>query len=902
MYAGYAKMDKIYKEINLKGEIMKNLLIIDGNSIVNRAFYGIKLLTNKFGLYTNGIYGFLKIMFKNIDEVKPDYICVAFDLKAPTFRHKMYKEYKAQRKGMPEELRVQMPVLKEVLQAMNIAIIEKEGFEADDIIGTISRICDEDGIKCHILTGDKDDLQLASDTTDVLLTVTRMGNTTTTVYDAKKVFEDYGVTPTEFVDVKGLMGDSSDNVPGVKGIGEKTAFGYIQKFKSIENLYENLDDEIVKKAARQKLIDGKEMAFLSKKLCTIDRNVPLECSLKDFAKKEYNVPRLTELFINLEFNAFLKDLSQEDDKADINTELIFIENEDGLIKSLSDVKEEFIYKFYKTGKKADAFAFASEDKLYFAYGEILCEKAFGRLKEIFEDETIIKISNDIKSDMLLLDLYDIKLDSSYFDIGIAGYIISPSKSSYDTASLALDFLSVAIPNEKESFGSGKDKKDFKTIDKNALCRFVAGEIVYIKELKKYEEEKIKSDGQEMLLNKVELPLVRVLADMEISGFKIDKDSLRSFTDDLTEKIENYEKEIYSLAGEEFNINSTKQLGVVLFEKLGLKIIKKTKTGYSTDAAVLDKLIGTHPIIEKIIEYRRSAKLKSTYGDGLLAVINEETGKIHSSFNQTVTTTGRISSTEPNLQNIPMRREEGREIRKMFVPSCSDNILIDADYSQIELRILSSLSGDEAMAEAFRENEDIHASTASRVFGVPRQDVTPLLRSRAKAVNFGIVYGMGDYSLSQDLHISVKEAKAYIESYFEKYASVKKYLDTTVENARKDGYVTTLFGRRRYIPEINATNFMQRSFGERVAMNTPIQGTAADIIKIAMVDVHRELKNEGLKAKLILQVHDELIIEAPKEEAEKAMSILEKCMTNAAKLTVPLVAEAAMGESWYDAHQ
>lgn len=884
---------------------MKNLLIIDGNSIVNRAFYGIKLLTNKFGLFTNGIYGFLKIMFKHIEEINPDYICVAFDLKAPTFRHKMYKEYKAQRKGMPQELRVQMPVLKEVLQAMNIAIIEKEGYEADDIIGTVSRICDEDGIKCHILTGDKDDLQLASDNTDVLLTVTRMGNTTVTVYDAKKVYEDFGVTPTEFVDVKGLMGDTSDNIPGVKGIGEKTAFGYIQKFKSIEKLYENLDDEIVKKAARQKLEDGRDMAFLSKELCTIDRKVPLGAQISDFERKEYNVPRLTELFINLEFNAFLKELSSSapgtENVKENKAEFEVLTSEEQVCSALDLIKDEFIYKFYTLSSNLAAIGFITEGKVYFSFDDNLMGNAMAKLKSLFENRNIVKISNDIKADMLILEKYNIAYDGNYFDIGIAGYVISPSKSAYDTASLALEFLSVAIPDEKESFGSGKDKKDIKTIDEKALCDYVAGEVSAIKPIAEYEKEKIESDGQAMLLYDIELPLVRVLADMEIEGFKINKDSLKEFTDNLTAKISGYELEIYELAGEEFNINSTKQLGVILFEKLGLKIIKKTKTGYSTDSTVLDKLMGSHPIIEKIIEYRRAAKLKSTYGDGLLAVINENSGKIHSSFNQTVTTTGRISSTEPNLQNIPMRREEGREIRKMFVPSNEENILIDADYSQIELRILAHMSGDEAMAEAFRSGEDIHASTAARVFGVEKDEVTPLLRSRAKAVNFGIVYGMGDYSLSQDLHISVKEAKAYIENYFEKYANVKKYLDTTVADAKEKGYVTTLFGRRRYIPEINATNFMQRSFGERVAMNTPIQGTAADIIKIAMVNVHRELKNAGLKSKLILQVHDELIIEAPKSEAEKAKEILEECMVKAASLSVPLLAESGTGESWYDAH-
>ena len=882
---------------------MKNLLIIDGNSIVNRAFYGIKLLTNKFGLFTNGIYGFLKIMFKHIDELNPDYICVAFDLKAPTFRHKMYGEYKAQRKGMPEELRVQMPVLKEVLQAMNIAILEKEGYEADDIIGTVSRICDEEEIKCHILTGDKDDLQLASQNTDILLTITRMGNTTVTVYDANEVLNAFGVTPKEFIDVKGLMGDTSDNVPGVKGIGEKTAFSYIQKFKSIENLYENLDDEIVKKAARQKLEDGKEMAFLSKKLCTIHRFVPIDEKIDDFKRKEYNIPRLTELFINLEFNAFLKELqiSNGSENKKNNCEIEILNDEAALINALSLIKEEFVYRIYSLNKTLAAIGFMADKKVYYAKNEIIGKETQKMLKSIFENEKTVKISNFIKEDMLLLDSMGIELSNSYFDVGIAGYVISPSKSSYHTASLALDFLSDAIPDEKETFGSGKEKKDILSAEKTAVSDFVAGEICSIAKLKAYEEEKIEADGQTMLLNAIEMPLVRVLADMEKEGFKIDKESLKDFTDGLSLKIEEYEKDIYSLAGEEFNINSTKQLGVILFEKLGLKIIKKTKTGYSTDAAVLEKLNGAHPIIEKIIEYRHLAKLKSTYGDGLLAVINEETGKIHSSFNQTVTTTGRISSTEPNLQNIPMRREEGREIRKMFVPSGADNILIDADYSQIELRILAHISGDEAMQEAFKSGEDIHASTASRVFGVEKKEVTPLLRSRAKAVNFGIVYGMGDYSLSQDLHISVKEAKAYIESYFEKYAKVKKYLDTCVANAKETGYVTTLFGRRRYIPEINAANFMQRSFGERVAMNTPIQGTAADIIKIAMVNVHKELKNAGLKAKLILQVHDELIIEAPKSEAQKAKEILEKCMSEAADLSVPLVTDAALGESWYEAH-
>lgn len=880
---------------------MKNLLVIDGNSIVNRAFYGIRLLTNKFGLFTNGIYGFVKIMLKHIEEINPDYICVAFDLKAPTFRHKKYKEYKAQRKGMPDELRVQIPVLKEVLSAMNIAILEKEGFEADDIIGTVSRICDEKGIRCHILTGDKDDLQLASDNTEVLLTVTRMGNTTTDAFNADKVMEKYGVTPTEFVDVKGLMGDTSDNIPGVKGIGEKTAFAYIQKFKSIEKLYENLDDEIIKKSARQKLIEGRDMAYLSKELCTIDRYVDLGGGIEDFAKKEYNLPKLTELFINLEFNAFLKSIGQDEGEKRAEAEFLHIKDSESLKNELSKAEGEFFYRIYKTGKALGAIGFMSEGRACFALADIIDDGARDALENIFQNDSITKVSNDVKSDMLILHSMGISFEDSYFDTSVAGYIIAPSKSGYDTASLAIDFLHTSIMSDKDALGSGRDLKTIDALSDDVLSSYIAGELSIMEPLMKYETDKIRADGQEKLLHDIELPLTLVLADMEKEGFKIDKESLRDFTDRLSIKIDALAKEIYALAGEEFNINSPMQLGVVLFEKLGLKVIKKTKKGYSTDAGVLDKLRGAHPIIELILEYRKASKLKSTYGDGLLAVINEETGKIHSSFNQTVTTTGRISSTEPNLQNIPMRTDEGREIRKMFVASSKDKVLIDADYSQIELRILAHMSGDEAMAEAFTSGEDIHSSTASRVFGVPKGEITPLLRSRAKAVNFGIVYGMGEYSLSQDLHIPVKEAKAYIESYFEKYSSIKNYLDKTVADAKKNGYVTTLFARRRYIPEILSGNFMTRSFGERVAMNTPIQGTAADIIKIAMVDVYRELKKEGLGAKLILQVHDELIIEADRADAERAREILEKCMKRAADLRVPLVAESAMGATWYDAH-
>jgi len=882
---------------------MKNLLIIDGNSIINRAFYGIRLLTNKHGLFTNAIYGFLKIMFKHTEELNPDYICVAFDLKAPTFRHNMYKEYKAQRKGMPDELRLQMPVMKEVLRAMNIAILEKEGFEADDIIGTVSRICDEDGIKCHILTGDRDDLQLASDNTDILLTITRMGQTTTASYNADAVFEEYGVTPTEFIDVKGLMGDTSDNVPGVKGIGEKTAFSYIRKFKSIEALYDNLDDDIVKPAARKKLEEGKDMALLSKKLCTIDRNVDIGASIEDFSKKEYDIPKLTELFLNLEFNGFLKDISTDSAEGTIESGDFEKISDISALKSLiSEVGKELVYKLYSSDI-IEGFAFRKDDKTYFILADD--KNTHGSIAEVlrdtFENESVLKVSDDIKGTMLTLSKYGIDFETSYYDTGIGAYVINPTKSAYDTPSLASSMISMPLADEKDVFGSGKDKKTLATLDEKSLISYICGELCAIEKLKKYEEEKIEEYGQHRLLYDIELPLVRVLASMEICGFSIDRQSLSDFTESLSRKISVLEDEIYALAGESFNVNSTKQLGVILFEKLGLKVIKKTKTGYSTDASVLEKLRGSHEIIEKILEYRYAAKLKSTYGDGLLAVINPESGKIHSSFNQTVTATGRISSTEPNLQNIPMRREEGREIRKMFIPSSDEFILIDADYSQIELRILAHMANDETMIEAFRSGEDIHASTASRVFGVEKEDVTPLLRSRAKAVNFGIVYGMGEYSLSQDLKIPVKEAKAYIESYFEKYANVKKYLDETVAFAKANGYVSTMFARRRYIPEISSTNFMTRSFGERVAMNTPIQGSAADIIKIAMVSIYKELKERNLRSRLILQVHDELIIEAAKDEADEVALLLEKCMTEAADLKSTLLAETGRGENWHDAH-
>ncbi len=875
---------------------MKKLLIIDGNSIINRAFYGIKLLTTNKGMYTNGIYGFLNIMLKHMEDINPEYVAVAFDLKAPTFRHKMYDGYKAQRKGMPSELAMQMPVMKEILRAMNVTILEKEGYEADDIIGTVSRMCRENDVECLILTGDKDDLQLATDTTRVLLTVTRGGSTTTTEMDSDDFEDSYGITPEQFVDVKGLMGDSSDNVPGVKGIGEKTAFEYIKKFGSVESLYENLEDSIIKPAARQKLIDGKDMAFLSKKLCTIDKNVPLDFAIEDAAVKPYNTERLTELYTNLEFSVFLKKLGNEDTAPKMDFYPVELDYAD-YIKALADCGDTLVYKLFELNGELCAFAFLSQGRIYFVKdsGTAIAQA----LLQYIESKDIVKVSSDIKGDMVCLNRYGVEWSDSYFDVSVAAYILNPLKNSYDISSTALEFLSVNLKDDKEVFGSGKSTRTILDLSDDELREYLASEITATHKLWQYEKEAVSKAGQDALLYDMELPLIRVLATMETKGFLVDREHLTSFNRSLKVSIDVLEGEIYELAGEKFNINSPKQLGVILFEKLGLKAGKKTKTGYSTNAEVLEKLSGESEIVRKILEYRQLAKLKSTYGDGLLAVIDEETGRIYSKFNQTVTVTGRISSTEPNLQNIPVRTELGREIRKMFIakPGC---VLVDADYSQIELRVLAHISGDEALCDAFRSGTDVHTMTAASVFGVNVADVTPLMRSYAKTVNFGIMYGMGEFSLAKDLGISVKEAREYIDNYFEKYKGVKSYMEGIIESAKESGYVETMFARRRTIAEINSSNFMVRSAGERMVRNTPIQGSAADIIKIAMVSVERELRSRGLKSSLILQVHDELIIEAYEDEAELAAEILKTSMENAAKLVVPLVAEAKLGKSWYDA--
>lgn len=873
---------------------MKKLLILDSNSILNRAFYGVRYLSAKDGTPTNAIYGFLNILLKLINEQKPDYICAAFDVKAPTFRHLQYEGYKAQRKPMPEGLAAQMPLAKDVLRAMNVTILEKEGYEADDIIGTVARLCEEQEISCYIATGDKDDLQLASDKTKVILTVTRSGVNETTVYDDKAVKERYHVTPTEFINIKALMGDASDNIPGVKGIGEKTAMSLIEKHHSIEYIYDHIDEIGLKGAMLQKLKDGRDMAFMSKELATIDRETPIEfnaddCVFDGFADNS----GLYDILKRLELNSIIK-------KLDLSAE--------GGAKETVDIFEgcNFMYgeSFGVLRTNGESIAvilnFDGDRITNIAYGDFKNKYAWvfsggdteNIAKQILEDDSVPKIMFDAKEALVKLN-GKIDVKNMADDTAIAAYLVDPARNEYTIEKLAEEYFGVTIEKPEAKQMSLLDEDETDNGEYFAKCA------VALSALNDKIQEKIKENGQEKLYREVELPLVTVLSHLEINGFLVDDAQLKEFAEALGKKIDALTEEIYFLAGEEFNINSPKQLGVILFEKLELKPVKKTKTGYATNADVLEKLRDKHAIINFIMEYRQLTKLKSTYCDGLAAVVNKETHRIHSVFTQTVTVTGRLSSTEPNLQNIPTRTELGREIRKMFVAK-EGYTLVDADYSQIELRVLAHIANDETMINAFKNNEDIHAVTASQVLGIPLDEVTKEQRSSAKAVNFGIVYGIGEFSLSQDIHVSVKEAKAYIDSYLEKYHGVRNYMESIKEQAKKDGYVKTMMNRIRYIPELKSPNFNIRQFGERVALNTPIQGTAADIIKLAMVRVDNRLINEGLKSKLILQVHDELIVETALDEVDKVKQILIEEMQGAMELKVPLKVDISEGHSWYDA--
>ena len=877
----------------------KTLVIIDGNSIINRAFYALPEMSNKEGLKTNAIYGFTNMLLKIIDTYNPTHISVAFDRKAPTFRHIEFKEYKAGRKKMPDELREQFEPLKDLLDKFNIHRLEIDGYEADDIIGTVSKIAEDNGFKVYIVTGDKDAIQLASNKTTTLITKKGVGEVEE--YDYDSVIEKYEMTPTQFIDLKGLMGDKSDNIPGVPGIGEKTGIKLIKEFSSIEGIFDNIDS--IKGSTKKKLEENKELAIMSKKLATIIRDVPVEFNLEELEYGNYNTKDILDVFKYLGFTSLIPRIGSLDESEDIvneaNVEISKLEDIDEFINKVKENNELIIKTVTREGNILDKrikYIFLSVDGKKIYYVE---ENSIHKLEYIFTSNEIKKLGYNLKYDYIALKPYGIKLENIYFDITIAEYLIdSMSSTSYECSAIAMKYLTKKVKTKEELLGKGVKAKKYQDLSFEELSSHISQIIDTVKSVMPIMEENLKESNMDGLLYHVEMPLVEVLADMEYEGVKVDKEKLNELGSQFKEIIKKLESEIYKISGEEFNINSPKQLGVILFEKLGLPVIKKTKTGYSTNAEVLDKLKDQSPIIDKIIEYRQIVKLNSTYVEGLLSIINPIDGRIHSSFNQTITTTGRISSTEPNLQNIPVKLEMGRNIRKVFI-SDKGCKLVDADYSQVELRVLAHMSQDETMIDAFKHNEDIHTKTASQVFNVSMDEVTSKQRSDAKAVNFGIVYGKSDFGLSEDLNIPVKQAKEYIENYFNKYNKIKEFMDNIIEDASSNGYVTTILNRRRYIPEIKSSNFMLRNAGKRAAMNAPIQGSAADIIKIAMINVYKKLEENNLKSKLILQVHDELIVEAVDSEIDIVKKIVKDDMENAVCLDVNLDVDLNIGDSWYD---
>ena len=882
----------------------EKIMLIDGNSIVNRAFYGVPLLTNGEGRYTNGVYGFLNILFKLLDEEQPDYLAVAFDLHAPTFRHRTFDGYKGTRKGMPEELREQMPLLKEVLQAMHIPIFEQEGFEADDILGTLSALAEKNGIVPVVVSGDRDLLQLAGETLKVRIPKTKGGRTETEDYYAADVQAKYGVTPAEFIDMKALMGDASDNIPGVPGIGEKTAAKIITQYHDIETAIAHAA-EIKPKKASENLAAYQEQARLSKFLATIVRDMPLEWDKETLKIGDMFNQTAYELVKRLEFKSmFSRFEGSASAPKQAEQTYRFVADREGAKEVLAALKKgEVGYAFVYENEEGQGLALYQE-QLGGVWMEASMAFLMQELLEIFQpffaDSAYRKIGHDVKKDIRFLRSYGYDGFTAEFDTAIGAYILNATGSSYEYDDIAAAFLNETYPLQEEVFGKGRTKKAFAALPEAERTAYGARQAEIFFRARKVMEERLAENEQKSLFYDMEMPLIYVLADMEKYGIKVDKAALLAYQKRLGESLDGMEEEIYALAGEKFNINSPKQLGVILFEKLGLKGGKKTKTGYSTAADVLEKLRTAHPIVERILHYRQLAKLKSTYADGLLAVMDAETEKIYSTFNQTITATGRISSTEPNLQNIPVRLELGRELRKIFIPESAEFCFLDADYSQIELRVLAHISGDESLIAAFKSNQDIHRMTASQVFHVPFDEVTPLQRSNAKAVNFGIIYGKGAFSLGQDLGISRKEAEEYINAYFARYPKIKTFMEDTIKNGTKNGYVSTLWNRRRNMPELQSSNFMQRAAGERAAMNMPIQGTAADIIKLAMIKVHRALQEGGYRSRLILQVHDELLIEAYKEEKEAVAKILKENMEHAADLLVPLDVDVHEGASWFEA--
>lgn len=914
------------------------LLIIDGNSIMNRAFYGImssKMLTTPDGIYTNAIYGFLAILFKELEDLKPEYIAVTFDLKAPTHRHKMFDGYKATRHGMPDELAQQMPIIKEILQDMNITIIEKEGYEADDILGTMSRRAEKMGIDVTILSGDRDTFQLATDKITIRIPRTKAGKTEEDDFDKKKIKETYGVEPHQLIQVKGLMGDTSDNIPGVPGVGEKTALKLIQEYGDIDKIYTCLEDGTanIKGALRDKLINNKDSAYMSRTLGEILLEAPIDISIDDLKIKQWNNEKVTEKFKELRFNRFLERFNLNE-LADGNTsknldidKLLKINQIDFTLNSQIDSiinyikkEQELIYhfEFENTNtekiinKKIKSITIYNKEINEATYIYNIQEEKFITIfKPLFESEEIRKVGYNLSIDYVILKELGIDTHNIYYDAEIAGYDLNPTNKN-TLKELAIQYLNIDIDEYISAKFGNTEKSANKQINLfdmgtaqasneddieinkyiEALNSYVIGKLLEVTISKLQKSEAIS------LFKDIEMPLVQILGNMQYEGMYVDKQELKDFGNELKSQIEKLTYEIYEIAGEEFNINSHQQLGNILFEKLKLPSKKKTKSGYSTDVDVLEKIRFEHPIVEKVLEYRTLTKLNSTYVEGLIQYINPKTEKIHSYFHQTITATGRISSTEPNLQNIPTRAELGKNIRKAFKPK-EGNVYIDADYSQIELRVLAHISQDENMLAAFRNGEDIHKQAASKVLNIPIEEVTKEQRSSAKAVNFGIVYGISDFGLANQLGVSNKQAKEYISQYLEKYSGIKHFMDDIVESAKAKGYVETLFHRRRYVPELKSNNYMVRQFGSRVAMNTPIQGTAADIMKLAMKNVYRELKENKLNAKIILQIHDELLIEVSKEDKEKAKEILKRCMTNAVTLSIPLEVEVSEGNDWYE---
>ncbi len=911
---------------------MSRLLVIDGNSIMNRAFYGIlgsRMLTTKDGTYTNAVYGFLAIIFKVMDDLKPDYMAVAFDLKAPTARHKRYEGYKANRKGMPNELAEQMPIIKDILKAMNIAIIEKEGYEADDVLGTLAKIAEETGIEVTILSGDRDTFQLATDKVTIRIPRTKAGKTEVDNFDRNKILEEYGVEPKQLIEVKGLMGDASDNIPGVPGVGEKTALSLIKEYKTIENLYKALDEDTalsVKGKTKQKIVENKELAELSRFLGTINVEVPIDQTIDDLKVKEWNKEEVLNIFKELNFNRFIERFNLNEFQNSKETKELFkIKNTDASnIDIINTIKKQkkLIYYFGKVVDKqsksiikkqivsCNIFNIETQEVYYIRITKL--SEFLEIFKQIFEDENIEKYGYSMNEDYVMLMENGVHLSRMTYDAEIAGYVLNPT-NKLTMQNLASEYLNIDIDefisnNEEKSKNTQKNEQinlfDIQANSnvsmelenqkyKNAMYAYCIGR------LSSKTLEKLKEINSLDLFRNIEMPLVEVLAQMQVNGMYVDKDELIEIGNKLKKDLELLTTDIHNLAGEDFNINSTQQLGRILFEKLNLPVIKKTKTGYSTDVDILEKLKKHHPIIEKILEYRSLMKLNSTYVEGLLPYINEKTNRIHSFFHQTITATGRISSTEPNLQNIPTRIELGKQLRKVFKPK-DGYIYVDADYSQVELRVLAHISEDENMVQAFLHDEDVHKQAASKVLGIPIEDVTKEQRSSAKAVNFGIVYGISDFGLSEQLGISRKEAKNYIQQYLEKYSGIKKFMDNIVEETKQKGYVETLFHRRRYIPELSSNNYMVRQFGSRAAMNTPIQGTAADIMKIAMINVFKKLKEKNLDAQIVLQVHDELIIEARIEQKDEVDKLLKENMESAIKMIVPLKVETSEALNWYEA--